>query len=115
MPIPLYSKTETQVTGTVITYKKVASLGGYNLTDPPSLYFNEALVTINPDGTETVQDGVGIVNVPYVQGETFEILDANGNSAGIMSVDQLYQGLACLYLHKAIERDSAISNNQTTV
>lgn len=109
MPIPLYDARTIPVNGVVTTYKKVIALSAENPeAGLPSLTFQEGLVTIMPDGKKTVIRAGSLI-VPYAPGDTFKLLSPDGEEIGTMSVDAIYQSLACLYFAKAVERDSKIA------
>jgi hypothetical protein len=109
MPIPLYVIETKTVAGELIKYKKVISGGFLNPeVGIPSIFFNEALVTILPDTSKVVLENIGVLHVPYLSGNTFPLIDETGTVVGSMTTDQVYQALACLYYAKALERDAML-------
>lgn len=108
MASPIYDLQVKQVNGTVQTYKKVTTGGLINPEDGiPSIYFNEGLVTVFPDGSKMIKDNIGVLSIPYIVGEQFPVLDAEGNTVRMATTDEIYQMLASLYFYKATQRDNS--------
>ncbi|MEI6846563.1 MAG: hypothetical protein WCK32_00765 [Chlorobiaceae bacterium] len=102
--IPLVGHRSREVSGSIESWKKVTSFGGYNDDSNPRMFFNEGLVTRFPDDTKTLQDGVSTLDVPFVPDKVYQLLDANGNVVGRFTAMDYYAMTASLYYQEALER-----------